>query len=75
MDALLEVGFNTFTLAHRCHRAASTPSIEMAFSKLKAALRKGAKRNVKKLWVIVDFAGTFSVLSEWRQICCQDFQL
>jgi transposase len=50
-------------------------SIEMAFSKLKAALRKGAKRNVKKLWVIVDFAGTFSVLSEWRQICCQDFQL
>ena len=27
--------------------------IEMAFSKLKAALRKGAKRTVKKLWRLI----------------------
>ena len=34
--------------------------IEMAFSKLKAALRKGAKRTVKKLWRLMKLVNSFA---------------
>jgi transposase len=39
-----------------CAISAGSPDlnpIEMAFSKLKAALRKGAKRTVKELWRLI----------------------
>ena len=50
-EAIADVGAS---VRYQPAYSADLTAIEMAFSKLKAALRKGAKRSVKELWRLIE---------------------